>query len=82
MSAFACLNFKTLSTSFSKTIGEKYHVITSILFLIVSNVAGDSQLRDVLDNVPSEVLPIVFKDCLEQLRRHKHLEQHAIYPMR
>ena len=46
----------------------------------VENIPQNSQLRDILDVIPSEEFTPIFKDLFERLRRHKHLEDYAIFP--
>jgi hypothetical protein len=40
----------------------------------------DSQLRDILDNIPSEAFAPIFKDDFGRLRRHKHLIEYEVLP--
>ena len=46
----------------------------------VEHIPKNSQLRDILDNIPSTDLAPVFNDLFERLRRHKHLEDYSILP--
>jgi hypothetical protein len=46
----------------------------------IEKIPKDSQLREVLDNIPSDPFAPVFKDLFARLRRHKHLENYAILP--
>ena len=81
MSAFACMYFQDPSLlHFQKRLEQKYQSNNLKTIFNVSNIPSDSQLRDVLDSVPSEALESVFKDYFERLRRHKHLEAYAILP--
>jgi len=81
MSAFACMYFQDPSLlHFQKRLEQKYQRNNLRTIFNVTNIPSDSQLRDVLDNVPSEALASVFKDYFERLRRHKHLEAYAILP--
>lgn len=81
MSAFACMYFQDPSLlHFQKRLEQKYQRNNLKTIFNVSNIPSDSQLRDVLDNVPSEALSTFFKDYFERLRRHKHLEAYAILP--
>jgi hypothetical protein len=65
---------------FQKRLEQKYQRNNLKTIFNVSNIPSDSQLRDVLDNVPSEALASVFKDYFQRVRRHKHLEEYAILP--
>ena len=81
MSAFACMYFQDPSLlHFQKRLEQKHQSNNLKTIFDVSNIPSDSQLRDVLDNVPSEELTSVFKDYFERLRRHKHLDAYAILP--
>jgi len=81
MSAFACMYFQDPSLlHFQKRLEQKYQRNNLQTIFNVSNIPSDSQLRDVLDNVPSEALASIFKDFFERLRRHKHLDEYAILP--
>lgn len=81
MSAFACMYFQDPSLlHFQKRLEQKYQRNNLETIFNVRNIPSDSQLRDVLDNVPSEALSGIFKDFFERLRRHKHLEEYAILP--
>ncbi|WP_198262540.1 hypothetical protein [sulfur-oxidizing endosymbiont of Gigantopelta aegis] len=46
----------------------------------VEKISKNSQLRDILDLIPSKTFAPAFKDLFERLRRHKHLEEYAILP--
>ncbi len=46
----------------------------------VENIPQDTQLREILDNIPGVEFAPIFKDFFERLRRHKHLEDYAILP--
>jgi hypothetical protein len=81
MSAFACMYFQDPSLlHFQKRLEQKYQRNNLKTIFNVSNIPSDSQLREVLDNVPSEAISTVFKDYFERLRRHKHLEAYTILP--
>ena len=81
MSAFACMYFQDPSLlHFQKRLEQKYQSNNLKTIFNVSNIPSDSQLRDVIDEVPSEALASVFKDYFERLRRHKHLEAYTVLP--
>ena len=44
----------------------------------VTGIPKNTQLRDILDEIPSETLSPVFKELFNRLRRYKHLEDYAI----
>lgn len=81
MSAFACMFFQDPSLlHFQKRLEQKHQRNNLRNMFKVDNIGSDNQLRDVLDNIPSEALAPIFKDFHEKLRRHKHLEDYAILP--
>lgn len=81
MSAFACMYFQDPSLAqFQMRMEEAHHKNNLRSLFHVENIPGDTQLRDILDTLPSEQLAPVFADFYERLRRHKHLESYAIFP--
>ncbi len=46
----------------------------------INNIPQDSQLRYILDNIPSHEFAPNFQDLFGRLRRHKHLEDYIILP--
>jgi hypothetical protein len=46
----------------------------------VQDIPQDSQLRDILDTIPSEAFASIFKDYFGRLRRHKHLIEYKVLP--
>ncbi len=81
MSAFACMYFQQPSLlEFQKQMEVDRHKNNLRTLFGVENIPQDSQLRDVLDNIPSDPIAPVFKDFFSRLRRHKHLEDYAILP--
>ncbi|MFQ5453407.1 MAG: hypothetical protein ACE5D6_04390, partial [Candidatus Zixiibacteriota bacterium] len=45
-----------------------------------SHIPKNTQLRDILDTIPPDALAPIFKEFFNRLRRHKHLEDYAIFP--
>ncbi len=81
MSAFACMYFQEPSLAqFQLRMEEELHKNNLRTLFGVENIPQNSQLRDILDTVPSEEFSPIFKDLFERLRRHKHLENYAIFP--
>ena len=81
MSAFACMYFQEPSLAqFQLQMEEDFHKNNLRTLFGVENIPQNSQLRDIIDAIPSEELAPVFKDLFERLRRHKHLEEYAIFP--
>lgn len=44
----------------------------------VESIPEDTQLRAILDNIPSEVFSPIFKDYFGRLRRHHHLKDYEV----
>jgi hypothetical protein len=81
MSAFSCMYFQDPSLNeFQKRLQEEQHINNLATLFGVKNIPKNTQLRDILDEIPSEVLSPIFKDFFNRLRRHKHLEDYAIFP--
>ena len=81
MSAFACMYFQEPSLAqFQLRMEEELHKNNLHTLFGVENIPQNSQLRDILDVIPSEELSPIFKDFFERLRRHKHLEDYALFP--
>jgi hypothetical protein len=81
MSAFACMYFQEPSLAqFQLRMEEVLHKNNLRTLFGVENIPQNSQLRDIIDAIPSEELAPVFKDFFERLRRHKHLEGYALFP--
>ena len=81
MSAFACMYFQEPSLNeFQRRMQEEQHCNNLKTLFGVENIPKNTQLRDILDEIPSEVMAPIFKDFFNKLRRHKHLEEYAILP--
>ena len=81
MSAFACMFFQDPSISaFQQRMEEEHNNNNLRTLLAVDTIPKDSQLRDVIDPIPSTVLRPVFKDYFERLRRSKQLESFQVLP--
>jgi len=81
MSAFSCMYFQDPSLNeFQRRLQEEKHKNNLLTLFGVKNIPKNTQLRDILDLIPSEVLSPVFKDFFNRLRRHKHLDDFAVLP--
>jgi hypothetical protein len=81
MSAFACMYFQDPSLLHFQQRLEKKHQKNNLQTLFrVRETPQASQMRDIIDKVPSSAFSPVFKEYYERLRRHKHLEDFAILP--
>ena len=81
MSAFACMYFQDPALAqFQLRMEEVEHKNNLRTIFGVEHIPKSSQLRDIIDTIPSEELAPVFKDLFERLRRHKHLEDYAVFP--
>ncbi len=81
MSAFACMYFQDPSLlHFQQRLEKKYQRNNLQTIFRVKHTPKDAQIRDIIDEIPSETLAPVFKVYYERLRRHKYLEDYAILP--
>jgi hypothetical protein len=81
MSAFACMYFQDPSLlQFQIRMEKKYQRHNLQTMFSVKDIPQSTQMRTVLDTVPSGSFAPIFKDLFERLRRHKHLEEYAILP--
>lgn len=81
MSAFACMYFQDPSLlHFQQRLEKKYQRNNLQTIFRVKHTPKDSQLRDILDSIPSDSLAPIFKLFHERLRRNKHLEEYAVIP--
>ena len=81
MSGFACMFFQEPTLAEFQLRMEKDWNKNNLRNLFdVETIPKDTQLRDVIDNTPSEALRPVFKDYFERLRRNKHMESFQILP--
>jgi hypothetical protein len=80
-SAFSCIYFQDPSLAqFQKQMqGAKGRSNLQTLFN-VKCIPQDSQLRAILDNIPSDAFAPIFKDYFVWLRRHKHLIDYEVLP--
>ena len=79
--SFACMYFQDSSLlQFQRLVEEKEGRNNLRNLFGVENIPKDSQLRDILDRISSTELAPIFNDFYERLRRHKHLENYAIFP--
>ena len=71
MSAFACMFFQDPSLlHFQKRLEQSQQRNNLRNIFNVQNIPSNNQLRDVLDEIPSEALAPIFKNFYEKLRRH------------
>jgi len=81
MSAFACMFFQDPSLSeFQRRMNAEENRNNLSTLFDVKTIPKDTQLREVVDNVKSDLLRPVFKDYFERLRRGKYLESYQILP--
>ena len=81
MSAFSCMYFQDPSLAqFQQRMKEEQGKSNLQTLFEVKNIPQDSQLRDILDSIPSEAFAPIFKDYFRRLRRHKHLEDFEVLP--
>ena len=65
---------------FQKRLQEEKHKNNLLTLFGVKNIPQNTQLRDIIDEIPSDELAPIFKEFFNRLRRHKHLEGYAILP--
>jgi len=81
MSGFACMYFQDPSlASFQKRMQQEQGLSNLQTLFAVEQSPKDSQLRDILDTIPSVSFAPVFKDYFARLRRHKHLDAYEVLP--
>lgn len=82
MSCFACMHFQEPSLlQFQLRMEEKRHQNNLRTMFGVERIPGDAtQVREVADNVDSQVLSPFFDEYFYRLQRGKHLEQYQILP--
>jgi len=81
MSGFACMYFQDPSlVQFQNRMKEVKGISNLQTIFNVHNIPKDSQLRDILDSIPSTAFAPIFKDYFGRLRRHKHLENYEVLP--
>jgi hypothetical protein len=81
ISGFACMFFQDPSLSqFQQRMEENQSNNNLRTLFNVETIPKDTQLRDVIDTIPSKALRPVFKDYFERLRRSKQLEPFQVLP--
>lgn len=65
---------------FQKRMQEEQGFNNLQTLFAVKQIPKDSQLRDILDTIPSDAFAPIFKDYFSRLRRHKHLQHYEILP--
>ena len=81
MSGLACMHFQDSSLlQFQKRLQETQNINNLKTMFDVENIPSDTQMRDIIDNVPSNYFRPIFKDLCLKLQRNKSLEQYQIFP--
>ena len=81
MSGFACMYFQDPSLlQFQERLkgAENRHNLETLF--AVNNIPGQTQLRDIADEVKSDTLSPIFKDYFSRLQRGRHLLQYQLFP--
>ena len=79
MSAFAMMFFQDPSMLvFQRRIMDTTQINNLKTLFQVSSIPKDTQLRDVLDKLPSESIDVLCDDFLAALQRGKHLESYRV----
>lgn len=81
MSGFACMFFQDPSLlQFQKRLKDDQQRSNLQTLFGVDKIPEDTQMRDLIDEIPSDNLREVFKEYFFRLQRGKHLEQYQIFP--
>lgn len=81
MCAFACMYFQDPSLlQFQKQLEDEQNCNNLKTLFDVQNIPENTQLRDIVDSVPSEQFRPIFKEFFFRLQRGKHLEQYQFLP--
>ena len=81
MSAFSCMYFQEPSLAeYQRRMEQEQQQNNLRTMFGVKSIPQSSQLRELLDTIPSVSLSGIFKEMFNRLRRHKHLESYAILP--
>jgi hypothetical protein len=83
MSGFAMMYFQDPSLlEFQRSMEESINMNNLRTIFDVSDIPGDTQFRDVIDESASNKLEEVFSDYFRQLQRGKYLEKYQFLPGR
>jgi len=81
MSGFACMHFQDSSLlQFQKRLQEAQHRNNLKTLFDVSVIPKETQMRELIDKVDSEIFRPIFKDMYLQLQRGKHVEAYQLFP--
>lgn len=81
MSGFACMYFQDPSLlQFQERLKEAENRHNLETLFAVNNIPGQTQLRDIVDEVKSDKLSPIFKDYFSRLQRGRHLLQYQLFP--
>ena len=80
LSAFAMMFFQDPSINrFQLRLQKKLHKNNLQTLFNVENIPKESQMREVLDTIPSQELESIFTEFFKPIQRGKHLEQFKIF---
>lgn len=81
MSGLACMYFQDSSLlQFQKELEDVRHTNNLKTLFAVTSIPKETQMRDIIDGVPSSCFDQVFKGFYQKLQRGKHLESMQIFP--
>jgi len=81
MSGFACMYFQDSSIkAFQERLQDEREMNNLNTMFGVENIPCDSQLRNILDFLDSEIFRPVFKDVFKRLQRGKQLKEYQVFP--
>ncbi len=77
MTGFAMMYFQDPSLlTFQRRLQKAWNLNNLKTMFNIESIPQDTQLRDVLDQAPTDELEAIFSDYLYQLQRNKHLEHY------
>lgn len=80
MSGFACMYFQDPSLlQFQQRLKEIEHRDNLQTLFGVNDIPGETQLRDIVDEVATDEFRPIFKDYFSRLQRGKHLLQYQLF---
>ena len=81
MSGFACMYFQDPSLlQFQIRLQDEQNKNNLKTLFDVEDIPQNTQLREIIDTVDSQLFAPIFKEFYQRLQRGKHLEQYQLFP--
>ena len=81
ISAFACMYFQDPSLlQFQKRLRDSNNTDNLQTLFDVKNIPKTTQMKEIIDDVPSEELTPIFKNYFSRIQRGNHLSQYQLLP--